>query len=213
MLWPRRGRIAAVGLQCNSKVWGAGEIFWKPLPACLLCNSGQRLASLPVLTLRSQSRGWQAYDCCTPGEAVAVTGVKAVVVRQKLSGAILSVAEIKIFVGDEEVSSNADCFSFPTQGYWGNMDKVTGAEWRLNDGDLSTHSHAGDWNAAVQNYGTHACTHTHSRMQARTHASAHTGTHTYRERERERERESRTRARTHTDTHTRTYTHAHTHFI
>ena len=100
---------------------------------------------------------------------MAVTGVKAVVVRQKQSGAILSVAEIKIFVGDEEVSSSADCFSFPTEGYWGTMDKITGAEWRLNDGDLSTYSHAGDWNAAVQNYGT-AHVHTH----AHTHTYAHT---------------------------------------
>ena len=75
---------------------------------------------------------------------MAVTGVKAVVVRQKQSGAILSVAEIKIFVGDEEVSSSADCFSFPKESYLGNMDKVTGAQWRLNDGDLDTYSLSGD---------------------------------------------------------------------
>ena len=116
--------------------------------------------------------------------------MKAVVVRQKQSGAILSVAEIKIFVGDEEVSISADCFSFPTEGYWGNMDKVTGAEWRLNDGDLSTYSHAGDWNAAVQNYGIHRnVSDRHTDRHARTHALAHT------------------------HTHTRTNTHAHTHFV
>ena len=51
---------------------------------------------------------------------MAVTGVKAVVVRQKESGARLSVAEIKIFVGDEEVSSSADCFSLiaPAGATW-----------------------------------------------------------------------------------------------
>ena len=125
---------------------------------------------------------------------MAVTGVKAVVVRQKQSGAILSVAEIKIFVGDEEVSSSADCFSFPTEGYWGTMDKITGAEWRLNDGDLSTYSHAGDWNAAVQNYGTHTCTHTHSQRACK-HPPTHTDRHT---------------DKTHTDTHAHTHSHTHT---
>ena len=129
---------------------------------------------------------------------MAVTGVKAVVVRQKESGAILSVAEIKIFVGDEEVSSSADCFSFPTEGYWGTMDKVTGTEWRLNDGDLSTYSHAGNWNAAVQNYGTQACSHAlAARMQAPTHP--HRQTHT-----------QNTQTDTHAHTHSRTHTYTHT---
>ena len=128
---------------------------------------------------------------------MAVTGVKAVVVRQKESGAILSVAEIKIFVGDEEVSSSADCFSFPTEGYWGTMDKITGAEWRLNDGDLSTYSHAGNWNAAVQNYGTQACSHAlAARMQAPTHP--HRQTH-------------RQNTHRHARTHALAHTHIHAH--
>ena len=125
---------------------------------------------------------------------MAVTGVKAVVVRQKepLEGSTtrLSVAEIKIFVGDEEVSSSADCFSFPKESYLGNMDKVTGAQWRLNDGDLDTYSLSGDWNAAVQNYGIHRnVSDRHTDRHARTHALAHT------------------------HTHTRTNTHAHTRFV
>ena len=135
---------------------------------------------------------------------MAVTGVKAVVVRQKQSGAILSVAEIKIFVGDEEVSSSADCFSFPTEGYWGTMDKITGAEWRLNDGDVSTYSHAGDWNAAVQNYGTHACAHTHSRR-----ACKHPPTRTDRHTDKHTDRHARTHALAQTHTYTHTYVRAH----
>ena len=130
--------------------------------------------------------------------------MKAVVVRQKQLGAILSVAEIKIFVGDEEVSSSADCFSFPTEGYWGSMDKVTGAEWRLNDGDVSTYSHAGDWNAAVQNYGTHACAHTHSRRACK-HAPTRTDRHT----DKHTDRHARTHALAQTHTYTHTYVRAH----
>ena len=115
--------------------------------------------------------------------------MKAVVVRQKESGARLSVAEIKIFVGDEEVSSSADCFSLIAPG-WGNMDPATGAQWRLNDGDLDTYSLSGDWNAAVQNYGIHRnVSDRHTDRHARTHALAHT------------------------HTHTRTNTHAHTRFV
>jgi hypothetical protein len=133
---------------------------------------------------------------------VAVTGVKAVVVRQKESGARLSVAEIKIFVGDEEVSSSADCFSLIAPG-WGNMDPATGAQWRLNDGDLDTYSLSGDWNAEVQNYGTHACTHTHSRRACK-HPPTHTDRHTDKT-----HRQTRTHTRTHTHTYTHKYARAH----
>ena len=93
-----------------------------------------------------------ADDCCNPGDSLPVVGMKAVVVRAMDSTSILNIAEIRIFVEGADVSSTAHCYSFPTEGYWWNgADKTTGSQPNLNDGDLTTFSHAGD-TVATGNY-------------------------------------------------------------
>jgi hypothetical protein len=59
-------------------------------------------------------------DCCAAGESMAVSGVRAVLIRQ-LAPQPLAIAELEVYLAGADgvnVAPQATCWSLPTAGCW-----------------------------------------------------------------------------------------------